>query len=666
MSASSEKRRRVIDNLGVVRGCTKTGIAELLSRLHKEGALGYGIADCSSSALKKRLHKPIDDLRSIQTPHGPLFRRIHIGAPRLPTIEVVNPMAHLHHLAQVCDGFAKLLLDASDGGNREMRIVMYMDTISPGNPLRPDKSRTTECLYWSIIDFPDHVLKRQLGWLVYSTVRTTILERLPGRNTAWMKLALREFFAPAAGRPSFRSGIVVSSRDRAFMVRCKFAGFIADEKALKEFMGLKGASGSKPCITCRNLVQFVEPEVLEGSRFVGPDEIDHRLLEYQTSDDVYDIVDRLSEVASTESKAALHRAEQALGVSFEPDGVLFAADLRDVCRPIEHYIRDTMHILVSGGVAGTETARVIEAIVSTLGEGGLPANACYAHLQAYIDQFVMPKASAKRKGWCVAEKMVGVDHMRCFASDLLDLAPLLLAFLEDVMAPRDLLVEHTRCYKLLVRILHICTMGPRQAASHLVEFRQSILDHHAMYRVLYPTFIKPKWHQLLHVPENIQSLGMSLSCFTQERKHRCVKAVGLWAFRNYETTVLADVVRYDIERICDGSLFLRESLIAPVRHLGFDTSNTAALACGEVRKGDLVACRGRRILDVHRFWQHDDSIFVQGAQLVATDGPVLWSHEQAPSIVFLQSLDVIDIAAWAHEGERLRVVLPPAGLGFEH
>ena len=125
MSASSEKRRRVIDNLGVVRGCTKTGIAELLSRLHKQGALGYGIADCSSSALKKRLQPPIDILRAVQAP------RIHIGAPRL---------------TRCCDGFAKLLVDAPDGGSREMRIVLYMGTTSPGSPLRPDKSKTTGCL----------------------------------------------------------------------------------------------------------------------------------------------------------------------------------------------------------------------------------------------------------------------------------------------------------------------------------------------------------------------------------------------------------------------------------------------------------------------------------------------------------------------------------------
>ena len=541
-----------------------------------------------------------------------------------------------------------------------------MDTISPGSPLRPDKSRTTECMYWSIIEFPDYVLKRQLGWLVYSTVRSSIIERAPGKHSAWMKLALREFFAPEVGRPSFSSGIVVQCRDRALMVKCKFAGFIADEKALKEFMCLKGAAGSKPCITCRNVVQFIEPEVLAGSRFVLQSEIDSRLFGYQTSDDIYDIADRLSAVAALGNKAALHRAEQALGVNFEPDGVLHATDLRGVCRPIEHYIRDPMHVLVSGGVAGTETARVIASIVSILGEGGSSTSACYGSLQSYIDNFVMPKANAKRKGWCVTERMVGADSMRCFATDILDLAPLLLSFLEDVMVPRGVLIEHARCYRMIVRILQICTMGPRQASLFLVELRQTILDHHALYRVLYPEFIKTKWHQLLHVPENIEHLGMSLSCFVHERKHRCVKAVGLWSFRNYEATVLSDVVRYDIERICDGSLFLRESLVAPANHLGFETSNTALLACGEVRKGDLVACRGRRILDVHRFWQLGDCMFAQGVQLVASDDPVLWSHAPDARIVFLLSLEIVDIVAWAPKGEHLRIVLPPAGIGFEH
>ena len=186
-----------------------------------------------------------------------------------------------------------------------------------------------------------------------------------------------------------------------------------------------------------------------------------------------------------------------------------------------------MHILVSGGVAGTETARVIKAIVDTLIEGSVTKAAAHGRLQAFIDTYRMPRGRGRSPGWCVAENRVCDDHMRCFASDMLDLAPLLLSFLEDVMAPRELLVEHTQCYKALVRILEICTMGPRKGAARSVELRQSIIDHHALYRRLYPDFIKPKFHQLLHVPENAEQLGVLLSCFVNERKHRSIKSAAL-------------------------------------------------------------------------------------------------------------------------------------------
>ena len=46
--------------------------------------------------------------------------------------------------------------------------------------------------------------------------------------------------------------------------------------------------------------------------------------------------------------------EQAWGVNYIPEGLLFDDDLRSIIRPIEHCIRDPMHMLLSSGVAGTE------------------------------------------------------------------------------------------------------------------------------------------------------------------------------------------------------------------------------------------------------------------------------------------------------------------------
>ena len=253
---------------------------------------------------------------------------------------------------------------------------------------------------------------------------------------------------------------------------------------------------------------------------------------------------------------------------------------------------------------------------------------------------------------------------------MLDLAPLLLSFLEDVMAPRELLVEHTQCYKALVRILEICTMGPRKGAARSVELRQSIIDHHALYRRLYPDFIKPKFHQVLHVSENAEQLGVLLSCFVNERKHRSIKSAALWTFRYYESTLISDVVRQELERLRDETLFLRETLLSPVAYRDMLTATVARLPFGEVRKGDLIACRGRRILEVVRFWQRggaDDSaaIVVEGRLLSATDNAALWCSAADSDVVFLPSLEMVAALAWAYKGAHLRAVLPPAGLGFE-
>ena len=238
-----------------------------------------------------------------------------------------------------------------------MRIVLYMDSICPGNPLRPDKSRTTECLYWTIVDFPDHVLTSSVGWFVFSTTRRTTIDDLGGPSL-FMRAALNEFWTSKAGHADFRKGVMVDCKRGACLIRASFAGFLSDEKALKEFMGLKGAGGSKPCIVCRNVVQFIDGDCMTGSRYVGIDTTDRGALEYQSNDDVYRIVDRLRHTKAHGTRTQLEKEEQVFGVSHIDGGLLFDCRTRVIVRPVDHYIRDPMHVLLSGGVASTHAARV--------------------------------------------------------------------------------------------------------------------------------------------------------------------------------------------------------------------------------------------------------------------------------------------------------------------
>ena len=388
----SSKRRRLADDLAVVKGCTKTALATILQRLHARGSLiaEDDIGSGSHRQTRRRLEAPLGDLRKLQTPYGPLLKQLHIGTKKASTIDVVNPMAYLFHRAAISDEFGHLLFEASSGGNRTLRILLYLDAVAPGNPLRPEKSRTTDCLYWTILEFPDRVLKSEHGWMVHSTVRTTVVESLPGQHSGWMKMAVRQFFEPPPGQPNFRHGVLIDYRGRSCLIKCILGGFLADEKALKEIFSLKGASGSKPCPVCRNVVQFVEADVLAGSGFVGTDEVDMQRLDYQTSDDIYAMVDRLRVSKRDDAKTKHDLREQAYGVSYDEDAMLYDDGLRSMVRPIEMYIRDPMHILVSGGVAGTHTARLIRAIVNE----GIDRQL----LRSYVDGFRVPRAAQKVTG----------------------------------------------------------------------------------------------------------------------------------------------------------------------------------------------------------------------------------------------------------------------------
>ena len=646
--------------LSTIDGCTKTALSKVLQALHREGALNIDIGNCQTrSGVSKRMQQPLDDLRNLHTPFGKLLQYIPTGIESQSTIEVCNPFAYLYHLSSIQPWFAQLLHDATEGGNRQLRIILYMDSINPGNPLRPDKCRTTECVYWTIAEFPDHVLVNASGWLVFSAIRTTLVEQWPGGFSGFMRSVISLFWSQNRLSPNFERGIMVPHIGRSVIVRCCLGGILADEKAHKEIFGLKGASGSKPCITCQNVLQFVDQDVLEGSFWVGINEIDYRKLKYTSSDSVYDIVDQLREAYGTVPQGKFKRMQQATGINYNPEGLLFIDDrMRQVFRPVEMCLRDPMHSLVSNGVAGTESARLI----AELKELGVTI----AHLRRYVGAFTLPKAHGKAPTSVMDASKVMVDSLRCFASELLALAPLLLAFLEDNIVNRGIMLEHYRCYKLMVQILAITTCGPRGGAQRSRELGQSIIEHHELYRRLYPDYIKPKFHHLLHVEENINHIGLLLSCFVTERKHRSVKRAGLWSFRHYEHTLIADIVSRDIERLTGEDLRHETRMLNPKEIIGYRTSIAVHLPCGEVQHGDIIAYRGKQVVEVQRFWCTPDStdIVLQGLSLIGTDIDSKWRRG---SEAFFAPVDgIVKAVAWAQHGDVLRIVTPPSGFGWEH
>ena len=106
-------------------------------------------------------------------------------------------------------------------------------------------SAETRSAYIGLLSIPDHLLKKSSAWFIFSVARTSLVEEMPGQVSGLMRRALHEFW-PQGGH-GFQRGVCVPAGHRDVSIRCELAGILADEKALKEVFGYRGASGTKPC-----------------------------------------------------------------------------------------------------------------------------------------------------------------------------------------------------------------------------------------------------------------------------------------------------------------------------------------------------------------------------------------------------------------------------------
>jgi len=150
-------------------------------------------------------------------------------------------MALIYYLSTISTWFADIMTTSNIAG-KPMRIIIYIDEICPGNPLRPDKSRTLQAIYWAFADWPQWLLQRTAAWPCFGTMRSKLAKLLPGGEAGLLKMVLDTFW-PATGQ-SFHSGVTVVCKSVSLVITATFGGFLADEKAHNQITGSKGASGN--------------------------------------------------------------------------------------------------------------------------------------------------------------------------------------------------------------------------------------------------------------------------------------------------------------------------------------------------------------------------------------------------------------------------------------
>lgn len=325
-------------------------------------------------------------------------------------------------MTHISPTFADVMMRCTRDG-RPLRLVIFADELCPGNPFRPEKSRTLMCIYWSFIDWPSWMLSRSFAWPCFSILRSIVIEELEGAMTYLSRVILRTFF-PETGE-SLATGVLIQSPNGPYIVKAVFAGWLCDLVGHKEVTQWKGHQGNVCCFECGNLHRTARG--ISAAGVIGLDCSDESKFARRTSADVYAIIDDIVAKQPVLNKTRFAELEKITGFNYVPNGLLFDQSLRSVYKPIEHTIRDWQHTMCQDGVANT----CIAVVMRLIADRGFSLE----QVRAFMPLRSLPaKYGSVRLEWLTKNRLKA-NTLTSFSSNVLSLVPIIFCFWTNFVRP---------------------------------------------------------------------------------------------------------------------------------------------------------------------------------------------------------------------------------------
>ena len=317
----------------VAQSKSKDSVLRTLQTLGAAGMLkGYDGDDDNANALKRALADANTMHAEADTPYGKVVQKIELGADALQSWEYVNPFAYLYYMSYISAAFAEMMRSVTVSG-RPLRIVVYADGLVPGNPFRPEASRKLCCIYWTIVDWPQHVLQRSFAWPIFSILREAVIQSIDGGLGRIMRILLRIFFYNPDGQ-SFARGVHINCPSGDFAVTGIFAGFLADLLGHKEITEWKGTGGTLCCLTCKNVINMQHRKPREGEVATNCSNV--TLFKTRTNESIHETLEELKakhlELSAKRKfpKSTWEAFTSSKGFNLVPEGRLFDVELRSI------------------------------------------------------------------------------------------------------------------------------------------------------------------------------------------------------------------------------------------------------------------------------------------------------------------------------------------------
>ena len=185
---------------------------------------------------------------------------------------------------------------------------------------------------------------------------TSIQEQLDGGLTYVFQRLLKDvFFQPASF--NFSIGVTLpDGRGGSCLHRVEMGPFIQDEKAQKNANSVKGAAGTRCCLKCRNILNIDPQRIQHHPYFKHYATAKPESFHLHTAESFWKSADMLAcAVNSGAAQTHINALEQALGIKYAKNGLVWDIYLRRHYNPVLQTYWDWMHCLYgSGGYAQFE------------------------------------------------------------------------------------------------------------------------------------------------------------------------------------------------------------------------------------------------------------------------------------------------------------------------
>ena len=429
----------------------------------------------------------------------------------------LTPHAALQFFIDNDDNFIHLLNWRTEG--EPLQLLLYHDEIVPGNPLHPDNARRSVAFYISFLEWRP-VLYSELMWLPIALLRMQIIKNVSGGLSECIAKLFQSWKKSFAGE-----GITLADGSvRFFPIR--LSGCIMDESAMHAMWSVKGASGRRPCMKCKNCVSKVTGSSLslDGSNYfrdiccVDIDEF----VELRDQD-AWEAVDHLATQQPLLNKKMFAELQTNMGFTHSPTSVLAQRDLRNDILPSTATF-DLLHCFWNaGGIAPVEVALFVD----SLRADGLS----WEDIQAAVAVKVCsshPSSIPSRKrlltepyfGGNIGWKASGSQHMMMLP--LLHLWLMLHIHGTERWERLSVQCESFRllCERLYALVALICS-GNAMFRDCLKSKQK---QHYHQFLIAYGRDkARPKHHYSLHAADQWSRFKCCLDTKTQERKHQLLK-----------------------------------------------------------------------------------------------------------------------------------------------